>query len=97
MKEEIHIRTLIHVLSLVLCDQLLVNQALVTFLVSDSSALNQQLSIRTQLALFLYSLPYSILLADFLTKPGGGDIPIDALRAGPGGAFSIRSIGRHLG
>jgi len=67
------------------------HSALVTFLVSDSSALNQQPSIRARLALFLYSLPLSILLVDYLTEPGGGDIPINALRTGPGGALSIQT------
>jgi len=47
--EGAYIRTLIHVLSLVLHNQLI----LVTFLVSDSSVLNQPLSIHTQWAVFL--------------------------------------------
>jgi len=72
-----YIRTLIHVLSLVLRDQFK-SISIGYLLVSDSSALNQQPSIRTRLALFLYSLPLSILLVDYLTEPGGGDIPIDA-------------------
>ena len=85
-----YIRTLIHVLSLVLRDQYK-SISIGYILVSDSSALNQQPSIRARLALFLYSLPLSILPVDYLTEPGGGDTPIDALRTGPGGALSIQT------
>ena len=72
-----YIRTLIHVLSLVLRDQYK-SFSIGYLLVSDSSALNQQPSIRTRLALFLYSLPLLFLLVEYLTEPGGGDIPINA-------------------
>jgi len=75
--EERYIRALTHVLSLVLRDQFK-SFSIGYILVSDSSALNQQPSIRTRLTLFLYSLPYSILFVDYPTEPGGGDIPINA-------------------
>ena len=74
---ERYIRTLIHVLSLVLRDQFK-SYSIGYLLVSDSSALNQQPSIRTRLALFLYSLPLLFSLVDYLTEPGGGDIPINS-------------------
>ena len=91
-----YIRTLIHVLSLVLRDQFK-SISIGYLLVSDSSALNQQPSIRARLALFLYSLPLSILLVDYLTEPGGGDIPIDALRFGPGCSLKHTNTVEHLG
>lgn len=71
-----------HVLSSVLRDQFK-SISIGYLLVSDSSALNQQLGIRTQLALFLYSLPYCLYLS---TEPGESDIPINTydLRIGPG-------------
>ena len=72
-----YIRTPIHVLSLVLRDQYK-SISIGYILVSDSSALNQQPSTRARLALFLYSLPCSILFVDYPTEPGGGDIPINA-------------------
>ena len=94
---ERYIRTLIHVLSLVLRDQFK-SYSIGYLLVSDSSALNQQPSIRTRLALFLYSLPLPFLLVDYLTEPGGGDIPINALSThiGPGQSSKHTRIGRHF-
>ena len=93
-----YIRTLIHVLSLVLRDQFK-SISIGYLLVSDSSALNQQPSIRARLALFLYSLPLQILLVDYLTEPGGGDIPIDAydLRNRTRRGIEHTTSGRHLG
>ena len=54
-----YIRTLIHVLSLVLRDQYK-SISIGYLLVSDSSALNQQPSIRTRLALFLHSITFTV-------------------------------------
>jgi len=77
IRREGYIRTLIRVLSLVLRDQYK-SISIGYILVSDSSALNQQPSTRARLALFLYSLPCSILFVDYPTEPGGGDLPINA-------------------
>jgi len=69
-----YIRTLIHVLSLALRDQS--SQSSIGYiLVSDSSALNQQPSIRTWLTLFLYSLLLSILPVDYTRNLEGAIYP----------------------
>ena len=95
-----YIRTLIHVLSSVLRDCFSF-QSIGYLSSSDSSALNQQLSIRTQLALFLYFVTLSDYLftepgwgdipssAFFVTEPYWGDIPRGALRLRPQGSSSI--------
>ena len=69
-----YIRTPIHVLSLVLRDQYK-SISIGYILVSDSSALNQQPSIRAQLTLFLYSLLLSILPIDYTRSLEGAIYP----------------------